>query len=155
MIGNTAYADNQVVKLSLKAIKPEKTQEATGDELYLDLLTYGEGQKPRHLRIPSKPHYWLSAMLQKVKDVPLLSASLKDKQSLTVIVSLMEKDTPPWNVNDLLGGFVLTLKRAGGVLYAISGVSEPEKRFKPLSAGIAPQVMAGGGAKYILYFSLN
>lgn len=151
---HSLYAKEQTLELSLKSIHVEKTQEQV-DELYIDMLSYSKTSKPRHLRIPAKPHHWLSAKLDTVKNVPLLSVSLKPKQTKTVLVSLMEKDAPHWNVNDLLGSFILTLKHDEHLSYATNRVGETKKRFMVISEPMAPQVMAGGGAKYILYFSLK
>ncbi len=99
-------------KLTLKLlkIKAHSTTEKSGDELYFDVLEFGDDRRARHFHIPKFPHHWPSSILSKINNIPLWQGTANKTGDLKLIVSLLEKDAPPWNNNDLIGAFEITIR---------------------------------------------
>ena len=122
MVGETGQTELKKVPLAKKItvkllhIEKIKASESQGDELYFDVLAYGSNQHPTHHRIPPFPHHWPSFVLDKIKNITLWQSNLPPHSNIKLIVSLVEKDAPPWNANDVLGSFELVLKRTAGGL---------------------------------------
>lgn len=113
---NLGFAKALNPALRLSAIKAIKTAEAGGDELYLDVTVYPSHGKPSHRQIPMRPLYWSSKALKNLKVVNLWSAKLEMGQTVTLIVSLVEHDVPPWNTDDLIGAVRIHVKNDAGIL---------------------------------------
>lgn len=103
-------ADEMKLVLKLDSIEKKDVQEERGDELYFNITEYSSVDAARHYQVPDFPTHWLSPYLENVKDVSLWKKSLIDGESVELIVSLVERDVPPWNVDDLLGSVKLKLK---------------------------------------------
>ena len=118
--------------LILKKIQAIKTSEKGGDELYFDVLEFGNDRKPKHFHIPTYPHHWPSFVLNKIKDIKLWQGALNKTGQVNLIVSLLEKDAPPWALNDLIGSFKITISLKDGIQQFIlqkQGVNFPEHEF--------------------------
>lgn len=102
--------------LILKHIKIIKTGESGGDELYFDISTYRAGKPTHYARIPELPNHWISQIMDKVRGVNLWSETLAPGEVVTVILSLNEADTPPWNSDDVIGSIKVQLKNEKGNL---------------------------------------
>lgn len=112
-----AHADENVrLILKLDTIEKIKSQEKRGDELYFSITEYSSLEKARHYQVPDFPTHWLSDHLDKVKDVTLWKKTLKNDEAVELIISLVERDFPPWNVDDLLGSIKLKLRWNNGEL---------------------------------------
>ena len=97
------------VSLVLKKITAIKTSEKGNDELFFDVLEFGSNRKPKHFHVPSHPHHWPSFILNKIKDITLWQGALNEAGDVNIIVSLLEKDMPPWSLNDLIGSFKINI----------------------------------------------
>ena len=112
------------ITLRLEKIKVIKSEEKNGDELFFSVTeipktpAFGKQpfELPRHFQIPSYPTHWLSAHLQKVTDIILWKKTMKTCEPMDVLVSLVEQDNIPWDMNDLLGSFELKLRCERGQL---------------------------------------
>lgn len=106
-----AYAKestNLVVKLD--SIVKIHSQEERGDELYFSITEYSNKQGNDHYQVPNFPTHWLSSHLSQVDDVNIWQKALIDGEAVQLIISLVERDVPPWNVDDLIGSVKLKLK---------------------------------------------
>lgn len=103
-------------ELVLDHIKAIQTRERRGDQVYLDISTYRANQPTRYHRIPKHPIHWQSALIDKIKSVPLWSEEIKEGQEVILIISLMEQDLPSINPDDLIGSIRVKLKNKRGQL---------------------------------------
>lgn len=106
-----AYAKestNLVVKLD--SIVKIHSQEERGDELYFSITEYSNKQGSDHYQVPNFPTHWLSSHLSQVDDVSIWQKNMSNGEAIELIISLVERDVPPWNVDDLIGSIKLKLK---------------------------------------------
>ena len=102
--------------LSLLSMKAIKTSEKVGDELYFDISVFPSYKLPSHERIPQKPIHWPSRGIHHLNNLGLWKGVLKPQQVVTLIISLMEMDAPPWDTDDLIGSVRIRLKNNNGTL---------------------------------------
>lgn len=105
--------------LTLDSIQMKRMQEKNGDELYLTVTAYPTKVRPTNIEIPSFPEYWMSKYVNQVKDVPLWDGHIENMDSTTVVVSLVDRDLPPWNIDDVLGTAQVIFKNNNGHLETI------------------------------------
>lgn len=112
----TYAATNHTVhpKIELLRIKAIQTTEKNGDELYFGITVYGTKKKPYRYQIPKYPMYWASQKLNNLSKVSLWQGVLDDGESVNLVISLMEQDTPPWNTDDLIGVISVHMKNQQG-----------------------------------------
>jgi hypothetical protein len=117
-------ANNNIIdsSIDLTAIKAIKTTEKHGDELYFDVLVYSSNSKPKHYRIPNHPFHWPSEITHKLSDLNLWQGKIKPNEAVTLIISLIEMDSPPWNTDDLIGSIRVRLKNDNGKLVTSWGM---------------------------------
>ena len=101
LVGSSAFAKDLSIKLDV--LEKIHAQEKSGDELYFTVTEFPENKAPRHYRIPSYPTHWMSDYLKNVKNITLWQKSFATCEKTDVLISLVEADLPPWNVDDLLG----------------------------------------------------
>lgn len=101
MVSQAAQAKDLSIKLDV--LEMIHAQEQGGDELYFSITEFPEKQAPRHYRVPSYPTHWMSDHLKNVKNIVLWQKSYPTCEKTDVLISLVEADLPPWNVDDLLG----------------------------------------------------
>tara|TARA_R110002110_G_scaffold115322_2_gene286022 strand:+ start:5152 stop:5718 length:567 start_codon:yes stop_codon:yes gene_type:complete len=109
----TAYAaeqDKLNVVVKLDSIKKTQAQEESGDELYFSITEYSSTKTSDHYQVPDFPTHWLSSYLDQVKNVNLWEKELQPNEAVQLIISLVERDVPPWNVDDLIGSLKLKVK---------------------------------------------
>ena len=104
------------VALYLENVTAIKSSEEV-DELYMAVTTYPSSGRPSHKQIPEFPRYWLSSHLGHVKDVQLWKGSLKPSESVNIHLSLIERDVPPFNVDDLVGTVILKILNSKGKIH--------------------------------------
>ena len=113
-ISNSAhelYLDLQLVNL-----KVNKTSEQT-DELYMSIATFPSEGRTGHYLIPSAPKYWLSSHVNKINKLSLWHGILGKGNKITIQLSLIEKDLPPFDADDLVGTIVVKAKNIDGKLF--------------------------------------
>lgn len=156
---STAWAAKSVSpELILMHINPIKTLESSGDELYFDITEYPSSGKASHMRIPEYPLHWPSRHVKKLKEVSLWHKTLAPEQAVTLIVSLVEQDTPPWNTDDLIGTVRLHVKNVEGRLEY--SWSTPNRADAPVSVqsryGTAQKFqLLGEGGNYELFLRMG
>jgi len=144
-----------VYMLRLKVIK---TAEKNGDELYVGVTVYPSKAKPTHTQVPKYPLHWLSKHLDKLKRVKLWDGEVQEGHSVTLILSLIEQDTPPWDTDDLIGSVRIRLKNNRGHLE--TSWSMPNRVDAPVSVyskyGRAEKfVLLGEGSNYEMFLALK
>ncbi len=145
-------------KVELVAIKAHKTREKRGDEVYLAVTAYPSQQRPHHKQIPDNPLHWISSHLDKIKHVPVWGNGLAEGDSVTVIVSLMERDAPPWNTDDLIGTVKVHLKNANGrlqVSWSMPNSTESSATVKTRSGRTEKFELTGERSLYDLTFQVK
>mgnify|MGYP007073223540 CR=1 FL=1 len=128
------------VAVSAEAIEPQlyllkltanQTSEQQGDELYIDVTVYPSKGKATHFQVPQYPLSWPSRALNELTEVKLWGDALKEGESVTLIVSLVEQDSPPWDTDDLIGSLRVRLKNNAGDLESTWSV--PNRTDAPVS----------------------
>lgn len=146
------------VSVKLAEIKAEKTSEKKGDELYFHVTKYSNLGHSVESRIPIFPEHWLSKQLNKVKNVEIWKGSLKEGESIKLIISLLDQDLPPWDADDLLGSAQLMLSNQKGKLKTewVVPVFEETEEVEMLKPG-KPQhyLFKGAGSLYDVAFSVE
>lgn len=145
-------------ELTMVHIKVKKTVEAGGDELYLDVTEYPSKGKASHFRVPEYPLHWPSRYLSKLKQVPIWDRAINENESVTLILSLVEQDTPPWNTDDMVGSIRVKLKNENGELQ--TSWSMPNRVDAPVTVlskhGKAEKFeLLGDRGNYEVYFLLK
>ncbi len=146
------------LELQLLHLKAIKTADASGDKLYMGVAVYPSSGKPDYYLVPKFPLFWASRQLDTLKNVRIWSDKLQNNQSITLVLSLMEQDAPPWNTDDLIGSVQLRLYNKNGVLE--SNWDIPNRADAPTSVmskyGSVKLVhLLGNKANYHMYFLLK
>lgn len=153
---NKANANS--VSLVMNQMKVIKPSERSGDELFFDLLVVSTHRKPFHVRVPSKPHHWPMFVLPKLKDVLLWKTQLAEGENIKLVISLIEKDAEPWDINDHLGSIRLYLHYPSkGLEYAYTSGEEKQINYQPIAKGHAPEVFnfSSKHGQYKVFFKLR
>jgi len=137
------------VKLkSLEVIQPEKKG---GDELYISVTEFPQGEIPTHYQIPTPPSHWLSKYANGVKDVVLWKKPMQQCEPLNLLISLVEEDHPFWQMEDLLGSIELKVTCVKGK--AVEQWVIPNSKIT--SGSKNDFLFTGKQAKYRLKFKLE
>jgi hypothetical protein len=102
--------------VSLEHLTMIREDEKGGDELYLDVTAYPTKTRPTHVQIPEFPEYWMSGYAKEVKNVVLWKGRIPNNDTTTIVLSLVDRDIAPWNVDDVLGTVQVVLKNNNGTL---------------------------------------
>lgn len=149
-----AQKKNISLQITLSDIKQIKRSEAGGDEIYFSVTEYSSIERPRHYLVPSFPTHWLSQHIDEVKNVVLWEKPLQDKESVMVVISLLERDAPPWNVDDLIGTVKVKMQYEGGqVKKEWSLPNKEEARVLDQEANIF--ALLGEGSEYHIDLMVN
>lgn len=103
-------------KLGLQSIEANKMSESGGDEVYVSVAEFNNYGKPSYFRVPSYPTYWLSKHFKSVKNVRLWEREFSDGEAAQLIISVIERDVPPWNVDDLIGAVKVNVSQKDGII---------------------------------------
>ncbi len=104
--------------IQLDKIEPLKVVEKVGDEIYVGITEFNSNGKNSYYTIPQSPVYWPSESLTQIHSLQVWQGKLIDAQSTEVIISLIEQDTPPWDLDDLIGVVkVKMINQAGKLSY--------------------------------------
>lgn len=108
-IGCQAMAQSESVSVKLEHLEAIHTQEKNGDELYFSITEYPQGEMPSHYQVPRYPTHWLSKYLNNVQNVMLWNKGMESCKNVDVVISLVEEDFFPWNLDDRLGSVKFTV----------------------------------------------
>ncbi len=117
-----ADKDNSGYQLFLKldSIKASDAAQKAHEKVYLNVLAYTEKldkmQPNRHYTVPDLPLTWHAQALEKVKAVPVWHDTLAAGDAAEVVISLAERNRPPWWTDNLIGSLKLHVKDDNGVL---------------------------------------
>lgn len=150
-----AQANDQtnIVKfdLQLVAMKAIKTSERT-DELFMAVTSYPSKGRSLHREVPAFPRYWLSSHLQGVQNVSLWKGQLKPDEKVTIHLSLVERDSPPFDTDDLVGTVLVKIKNSKGTLdiqWIKHGSKDTGKKASVANAiGARDFVLTGNNSEY-------
>lgn len=142
------------IVLTLEKIEAVKTEEGkSGDQIYLNITEYSSMDKPNMHRIPEYPSHWLSKYIDKVKNVTVWNRAIKDTESVELVISLVESDAPPWDVDDLIGSVKLKIYIEKGKLE--QEWSTPNKDIVKSDKEKGHFVLTGDGAEYKISLKLK
>jgi len=103
-------------ELLLSGIIQKKATEKGGDEIYLAITEFKSNGEHHQYLIPEPPMYWPSSSLAHIKNLSLWKQPLKPGESEELLVSLVEQDLAPWDVDDLIGAVKIKIKNEKGHL---------------------------------------
>lgn len=111
---NQANAQKENIAVTLKNLEVIQTQEKGGDELFISVTEFPTQENARHYQIPAYPTHWLSKYLKNVKDVVIWQKSLNHCEPIDLLISLVEEDFAPWDLDDSLGSVELKVECVNG-----------------------------------------
>ena len=89
--------------IQLDSITAVKQTEKGGDEIYVGIAEFNSNGKNRYYTIPQSPVYWPAQGLNQISNFQLWQGKLPAGGATEVVISLIEQDTPPWDLDDLIG----------------------------------------------------
>jgi len=116
LVFGEAMAKDLAVTLKLVDIYAEKTADPSGDAVYFNITQYSNLGHSKEGRVPAYPGHWLSKQLPSLKNLTLWRGSLKENESIKLILSLGEQESSAWEVSTSIGAAQLTLENKGGKL---------------------------------------
>ncbi len=114
VIGTQAFAQTQEISVKLQTLEAVHPQEKRGDELYISVTEFPTQSNPRHYQVPSYPSHWLSKYASSIKDVVIWKKDLEGCEPVDLLITLVEEDFAPWNIDDTLGSVELKVKCVNG-----------------------------------------
>lgn len=100
--------------IQLNSITPLKEIEKNGNEIYVGISEFNSNGKNRYYTIPQSPVYWPKKSVMQISNFQLWQGKLPAGGATEVIISLIEKDTPPWDLDDLIGIVKVKMINKGG-----------------------------------------
>lgn len=152
LVSHPAFAKDITIKLDV--LEKIHAQEQSGDELYFNITEFPENKPARHYRIPSYPSHWMSDYLKNVKNLTLWQKSYSQCEKTDVIISLVEADLPPWNVDDLLGSVEFKVTCEQGKMHTNWVIPNKENTAKILNSESA-FAFTGDHSEYHAIFKLD
>ncbi len=158
-IPTLAFAGSIGVKIKLESIKVIKPAEKGGDEIYFSVTSYAKKKEPIFKRVPMFPVHWLAKHLKKVKDVILWEGTLAEGDAHQIVLSLVEQDIPPWNIDDHLGSVKVKIANERGTFrrkWTMPDYKDQTKVKQTDRDSFNPSfVFYGEGGKYRATFKLD
>lgn len=156
-LGGSVFAQDVKVTIKLDKIEAKKTNEKNGDELYFSTIEYSSRNTPTINRVPIFPTHWLSKDLDKLHNVVLWQGTLHTSESVLLVLSLIEQDLPPWDVDDHIGSVQVKMANKEGELQVQWG--QPHYRDQPKvvqpDLAVPHFEMFGAGTRYVTIFKLD
>lgn len=112
-----AHLDGMKLELRLESITKLKSSETHGDELYFAITEYSSHGDSHHSRVPQYPMRWLSKDVSEIKDVTLWQGKVDNEEGIEILLSLIEMDVAPWNIDDLVGTVKVKFKVDNNSIY--------------------------------------
>jgi hypothetical protein len=100
--------------IQLDSIMPLKKTEKGGNEIYVGMSEFNSNGKNRYYTIPQSPVYWPQKSVTQISNFQLWQGKLPAGGATEVIISLIEKDTPPWKLDDLISIVKIKMMNKGG-----------------------------------------
>jgi hypothetical protein len=131
----------------------KKSEESSSEEIYMNITEYSSVDKPSMHRVPEYPSHWLSKFSDKIKDIPIWNKSIQDGESVELIISVVESDAPPWDVDDLIGSVKLKVYIEKGKLEQEWSI--PNKQIVKTDGERDHFILTGDGAEYKISLNLK
>lgn len=142
------------VVLTLEDIQVMKTSDhLSGDEIYVNVTEYSSVDKPSMHRVPEYPSHWLSKYIEKVKNIPIWNKAIQEGESVQLIISVVEAEAPPWDVDDLIGSVKLKVYIEKGKLEQEWSI--PNSAITKQAGEKGHFVLTGDGAEYKISLKLK
>lgn len=103
-------------QINLLSIQVVSSSESRGDEIYFNLTEFHHDRTVTHFAFPEPPSVWKSKDLAQVKPTLLWKQTIEQGQPLELMITLVEHDNPPWDVEDVLGTIKIHLRNNDGKL---------------------------------------
>lgn len=116
----------QVVNLFIDKLDIIEHSEAYGDEVFVHILE-SSGEAVSDNYFPDYPFYFRDGHLENFDRTKVWSKELNDNDQVVLFISLIEKDAPPWNIDDLVGELTLTLEKQNGQVSTRWEMADPEE----------------------------
>lgn len=158
LVTGTALAKDIKVAINLETIKAIKLSEKGGDKLYFSITVYPSNGAPTATRVPFFPIHWLSKELDRVKNVTLWEGTFKEAEGAQIIISLVEQDLEPWDVDDPFGSVKITLSNQNGKLqnkWSIPDYHDKTQVTEIGGKGAPKYDFKGNGGDYQVEFSIK
>jgi len=107
-----AWASDSQLSLHLATLQAEAITEERGDEVYLSISKYSNKNPPEEFRVPSKPLNWFFKKMDSIKNINLWEGKISEDETLKLVISVVEQDIPPWDVDDLIGTVQVNIQYA-------------------------------------------
>ncbi|PCH56917.1 MAG: hypothetical protein COC15_02270 [Legionellales bacterium] len=155
--GSCSEDKKLTLNLVLSSIKAEKTSETRGDELYFSITQYSSEKDAKQELIPTFPTYWLSKNLSQIKNVPIWKTDLALGEEVKLIISLLEKDAPPWELDDHIGSVQLKVSNVDGNLEYMWELPDFKKlpAIDLIDTGLDSEFLMQGHGEYRVKFKLT
>jgi hypothetical protein len=134
---------------SIKAIKQSENQ----DELYFEMMVFRPKKNMELLTIPPRPVHWPASVLKNLNHILLWQGPLKEGETVSVVVSLIESDNSIFDPDDFIGSVRLNIKNHQGKLEKSWSLSNSPTITTPMEKN-QPFLLHNGQTKYEVNFSL-
>lgn len=145
------------VQLHLLSIQLVNTTERHGDELYFNITEFRHDHSVNHFSVPELPSVWKSKDLAQVKPLILWQQSIEQGKPEELVVTLVEHDTPPWDVEDVLGEVKIHLRNNDGKLISnwVAQTTSDIKTIETPNGTIEHVKFSGNHGGYIVDFQMT
>ncbi len=138
------------VSVKLTSIVVKKTSEKDGDELYFGINEYSNKKISSYTRMPAFPSYWKSQNLSQLKDQLLWHEKIQDGEAVQLVISLLEHDLPPWNLDDHIGTVKLLFRNDQGKIYYKWSIPNLRDHNESIQARNGTFILKGDKSEYHL-----
>jgi hypothetical protein len=114
LLASQAFAQTEEMAVKLKTLEVIHPQEKRGDELYISVTEFPAQETARHYQVPAYPTHWLSKYVKNIKDVVIWKKSLSHCEPIDLLITLVEEDFAPWDLDDSLGSVQLKVECVNG-----------------------------------------
>ncbi len=106
MLSSLVYAStsNMLLRpaIQLDDILPMKKIDKSVDNIYVSISEFNSKGRDRYYTIPQSPVYWPEKSLHEINNFQLWQGKLPVMGATEVVISLIEQDTQPWHLDDLI-----------------------------------------------------
>ena len=122
MLSSLAYAStsNTLLRpaIQLDDIVSIKTMGKSVDNIYVSISEFNSKGRDRYYTIPQSPVYWPEKSIREINNFQLWQGKLRAMGATEVVISLIEQDTPPWHLDDLISVIKIKMvNQAGQIQY--------------------------------------
>lgn len=124
-----AYADDIHPTLTVIDVQSRHSNTHTPKKVYLHITEYNSTGTARAFTVPNLPLNWPARHIHPVDNLQIWGGALKENQSTSLVVLIMEHNAKPWNTDDLIGVVTINIKNQQGKL--ISEWTIPNRNTRP------------------------